>query len=118
MADQVHSFYKKAAVLAVINSLTILIPFFFYDSIDQNVVRVVMMGFVFGLVISLLISAGYSWMRWIMLLISILSMFSFINILNDFIDNILSSLITTLTMLLDIFITVMLFKVPKTGQAV
>lgn len=112
----IHPFYVKAAWVSLISSILNLLPFILHGEFSELTLRPTMVSLVFGLLISLLLSMGYNWMKWVVLFFLSLSSFSMLDLIvksfSQTSTNLLSAIITILSTVADIIIVVMLFKIP------
>jgi hypothetical protein len=112
----VHPNYKKSAELIYIaGALGIGNLIWKYDTLDSGIkifAALVSLAFAFG--IGYLVSKGYEWIKFVLLILLSLGLLSIIFVIANIANDPIVGIINIVQMILQIWALVLLFKVPKT----
>ncbi|UEG54965.1 hypothetical protein LLH06_08310 [Mucilaginibacter daejeonensis] len=118
-----HPNYKKATWLSLLDMVLGILPILLAGTFNAPVIRSLMIAILMGAAIALLISMGYNWMKWVLLVLISVGFFSLISDLISIINSsnitsvdLLKTIIAIATYIIDVAITVLLFRVPKTDD--
>ncbi len=118
-----HPNYKKATWLSLLDMVLGILPILLAGTFNAPVIRSLMIAILMGAAIALLISMGYNWMKWVLLVLISVGFFSLIsdlistfNLSSITTSELLNTIINTVTFVIDVAITVLLFRVPKTDD--
>ena len=113
--SNIHPNYIKASNITLVSILIGLVNLFLIRDklINTQAIGSVIFTFIVLLLLAFLIRHGYAWMKYVLLIFTLLGAFAIPIYISDLLNNTLLGILETTQTILQIWVVVILFKIPK-----